>query len=206
VEEEDSTLGEEDATGEAAPHVCLHAIAGLRRMQIRLRVGQASLVALLDSGSTHNFIAKDVARRTCLPLQHRSGLAATVANGERIACLGAIRQAPFTIDEESFHTDLFVLPLAGYDVVLGTQRHGRQICWRGVAGPAPSGLFAASANAALLDALLLAFDAVFAEPCALPPPRSRDHNIVLLPSSRSPRRSSSRRPTARGASVWTTVP
>ena len=121
--EEDSTLAEEDATGEAAPHVCLHAIAGLRRtdtMQIRLRVGQASLVALLDSGSTHNFIAEDVARRTCLPLQHRSGLAATVANGERIACLGAIRQAPFTIDEESFHTDLFVLPLAGYDVVLGT--------------------------------------------------------------------------------------
>jgi len=205
-EEEDSTLAEEDATGETAPHVSLHAIAGLRctdTMQIRLRVGQASLVALLYSGSTHNFITEDAARRTCLPLQHRSGMTATVANGERIACLGAIRQAPLNIDEESFHTDLFVLPLAWYDVVLSTQwlamlgpilwdfgahtltfrRQGRQICWHRVAGPAPSGLFAASANAALLDALLHAFDAVFAEPCALPPPRSRGHSIVLLPGS-----------------------
>jgi len=63
------------------------------------------------------------------------------------------------------------------------RRQGRQICWHRVAGPAPSGLFAASANAALLDALLHAFDAVFAEPCALPPPRSRGHSIVLLPGS-----------------------
>ena len=184
-EEEDSTPAEED--------VSLHAIAGLRRtdtMQIRLRVGQASLMALLDSGSTHNFITEDAARRTGLPLQHRSGMMATVANGEHIACLGTIRQASFTIDEESFHTDLFVLPLAGYDVVLGTQwlamlepilwdfgthtltfrRHRRKICWREMAGPAPPGLFAASANATLLDALLHTFDVVFAEPCLLPPP------------------------------------
>ena len=34
-----------------------------------------------------------------------------------------------------------------------------------------------------MDALLGAFAAVFAEPTLLPPPRSRDHNINLVPGS-----------------------
>jgi len=79
-------------------------------------------------------------------------MTATVANGERVACPGVIRNALFSIDNTAFNTDLFVMPLAGYDLVLGTrwlgtlgpivwdfatrsmsfQRHGRTICWSGV--------------------------------------------------------------------------
>ena len=52
----------------------------------------------------------------------------TVANGERVPCPGVYRAAPFSIEGTHFSTDFFALPLAGYDVVLGTQ-------WLATLGP-----------------------------------------------------------------------
>ena len=66
-------------------------------LQITVTVGSASLVALLDFGSSHNFISESAARRTGLPLLTRSRLSAMVANCERITCPGVLRQAAFTI-------------------------------------------------------------------------------------------------------------
>ena len=89
----------EEGAIETSPHFSLHAIAGVHfsdTMQIQVALGDTSLIALLDSGSTHNFISEAAAQRTGLPLQ-------------------------LTISGDTFAADLFVMPLAGYDVVLGTQ-------------------------------------------------------------------------------------
>lgn len=51
-------------------------------MQIAIALGAASLVALLNSRSTHNFISVAAAWLTGLPLHQRSHLTAMVANGE----------------------------------------------------------------------------------------------------------------------------
>jgi hypothetical protein len=51
-------------------------------MQIAVALGAASLVALLNSRSTQNFISVAVVWRTGLPLHQRSCLTAMVANGE----------------------------------------------------------------------------------------------------------------------------
>jgi len=160
-----------------APCFSLQAVAGVLvagTMQIRVTLGAAALVALLDSGSTHNFISEAVARRFGLPLHQRPRLTALVANGERVTCDGVIRDAPLLIDGVVFSADLFVMPLAGYDVVLGTrwlgalgpivwdlgswhmtfQRQGRPISWTGVACPSASTLGVTSEAGPLLDALL----------------------------------------------------
>ncbi|XP_066347901.1 uncharacterized protein [Miscanthus floridulus] len=161
-------------------------------MQIMVSLGATSLIVLLDSGSTHNFIAEDAALRTGLPIQPRPRLTAIVANGERVACPGVIHRAPISIDNTPFHIDLFVMPLAGYDMVLGTQwmatlgkiiwdftersmsfqRHDHTIMWAGVATSSTTALHATVTSAALaplLDVLLAAFEDVFAEPTGLPP-------------------------------------
>ena len=170
-----------------APCFSLQAVAGVPMagtMQLRVALGAAALVALLDSGSTHNFISAEVARRSGLPLRHRPRLTALVVNGERVTCEGVIRDAPLLIDGEAFPADLFVMPLAGYDVVLGTrwlgalgpivwdlgsqrmsfQRHGRPISWTGVACPAVPALRATSEAGPLLDALLHAFGGALRRP------------------------------------------
>lgn len=61
-------------------------------------------------------------------LHQRPHLTAMVANGERVTCAGVIRAAPLNIDVAVFPTDLFVMPLAGYYMMLGTR-------WLGALGP-----------------------------------------------------------------------
>jgi len=63
----DPDPSEADAVG-PAPRTSLHAIAGVHRndtMRIHLKLGNTSLVALLDSRSTHNFTS-EAADDVCL--------------------------------------------------------------------------------------------------------------------------------------------
>lgn len=128
---EDTLTTEAPRVEQDMPHIFLNAIAGIHfsdTMQIVVKLGGSVLTALLDSGSTHNFIVEAAAHRSGLPIQHRPHFMATVANGERVSCPGVLRQAPFVIGDDLFHADLFVMPLAGYDLVLGTQ-------WLATLGP-----------------------------------------------------------------------
>jgi hypothetical protein len=61
----------EDVGTEDAPVFSLQALAGVAftdTMKLEVGLGSASLIALLDSGSTHNFISEAAALRTGLPL------------------------------------------------------------------------------------------------------------------------------------------
>jgi hypothetical protein len=86
-------------------------------MQLVVSLRPASLVAFLDSGNTHNFISELAAQRTGLPLHQRPRLTAEVANGERVTCADVLKATPLAIDGITFSANLFVMPLAGYDVV-----------------------------------------------------------------------------------------
>lgn len=122
--EDADQLNEEEDTTDDDPHISVHAITGIRTgetMQLDISLGGASLLALLDSGSTHNFLAEGVATRCSLQLSASGKLQVTVANGDRVPCPGVYRGTPFSINGEEFTGDFFALPLAGYDVVLGTQ-------------------------------------------------------------------------------------
>jgi len=205
TEEEEAAAAVANPDAEA-PVFSLQAVAGVPvcdTMQVPVDVGAVSLVALLDTGSTHNFIGEEAARRSGLEVQQRPRLTATVANGERIRCPGVIRQAPISVAGEHFLVDLYVMPLAGYDLVLGTQwlitlgpivwdftvrtmsftRQGRAICWTDVAKVRAPRLTATAGDSPLLDGLLDAFSDVFAAPTGLPPQRTRDHAITLQPGA-----------------------
>ncbi|XP_066349333.1 uncharacterized protein [Miscanthus floridulus] len=85
AKDDDDSKTDEATPGE--PQISLHAIAGVRTsetMQMRLTMGDTSLLALLDSGSTHNFIAEEAAARASLPSITQGQLRVTVANGERV--------------------------------------------------------------------------------------------------------------------------
>jgi len=195
VHEEDKLATDDDI--EPLPLISLHAIAGLRTrdtMQVIAQLCHVTVTALLDSGSTHNFVSEAVAAHTGLCFIPRIDLAVTVANGDRVRCPGVFRNAAFSIDGEPFRADVYVLPLGGHGMVLGTDwlatlgpilwdfgrhtmslwRSNRRVRWRGVPGTGSAQLHTVHARD-LLDLLLDEFADVFATPVGLPPPRSRDH-------------------------------
>jgi hypothetical protein len=114
---------------------------------------------------------------------------------------GFFRQTEFFINKEGFTTDLFVLPLGCYDIVLGTRwlatlgpilwdfskltmsfwHQDHQVVWRG-SSTGSDALLHACTSKNLLERLLAQFADVFSEPQGLPP-RSRDHRIHLLPKA-----------------------
>jgi hypothetical protein len=117
---DDETDTSVEALTDDEPQISVHAITGIRTsetMQMRIKLGG---VSLLDSDSTHNFIAEEAASRTTFPRHQDDNLHVTVANGDRVPCPGVYRGVLFFINEE-FSADFFILPLAGYDVVLDTQ-------------------------------------------------------------------------------------
>jgi hypothetical protein len=126
---DDAAAGDDQNT--ETPVFSLHAVAGVavcNTVQLQVAVGAATFIALIDTGSTHSFIGEAAVRRSGLTIEPRPRLMATVANGERVACPGVLRQASIEVSGMVFRVDLFVMTLAGYDVVLGTH-------WMATLGP-----------------------------------------------------------------------
>jgi len=117
-------LPEEAAHQEPPPLISLHVITGIRSadtMQIRVAIGPHVLTALLDSGSTHNFVSEVAAHKVGLRFDDSSGARVTVANGDRVACRGVALNVAIRVDDDHFQVDCYAIPLDCYDLVLGVQ-------------------------------------------------------------------------------------
>lgn len=94
-----------DATGANALVVSLHALTGIRTdktLLLHVLIKGERLLALMDTGSTHNFLNGDTMRRLGLPMEGGERLRVTVANRDRLPCAGIARDVPIVIGSESF--------------------------------------------------------------------------------------------------------
>ncbi|WVZ92138.1 hypothetical protein U9M48_038225 [Paspalum notatum var. saurae] len=200
-------LDEDASEAEAAAElgISLHALTGINAsttMQLRVRVAGESLLALVDSGSTHTFIHQDTARRLQLPITERKGMTVKVANGERVSSAGLCAAMDVHIQDETFSLDCYVLTLDGFDIVLGVHwlktlgpiiwdftklsmsfcRDGHRVHWQGLSDQTRR-LQSITAGEDLMQALLAAHSHLFDRPHQLPPARRHDHRIHLLPDT-----------------------
>jgi hypothetical protein len=149
-------MDEEDVAEDLG--ISLHALTGIDigdTMKLQVTINGSMLVALVDSGTTHTFIREAVASQIGLQVAPRQGLSVKVANGDRVTSKGVCPKQLVSIDDEEFDLNCYILPLAGFDVILGVQwlrslgpilwnfralsmefwQHGRTVRWTGVGAP-----------------------------------------------------------------------
>jgi hypothetical protein len=165
-------------------------------------INKVALTALLDSGSTNNFINMDAAGCAGVHLTPRGNLHVVVANGDCISSLGGYHDVAISIGDEVFIIDCYGLALGAYDMVLGVEwlkslgqilwdfgcrimafvRNGHHVLWQITDAP-PAHPVLMAADADLLEDLLSTFSSLFTEPAGLPLQWDRYHEIRLLPGT-----------------------
>jgi hypothetical protein len=73
----------------------------------------------LDTGSTHNFIQGASLQKLGLAAAAGDQLRVTVANGDRLRCVGVARDVPVTIAGEQYHITCVGIDLGCFDFILG---------------------------------------------------------------------------------------
>jgi hypothetical protein len=201
------TIEEDEPLEPDEPTISLHALTEVqpragRTMQLRVAINGAHFLALLDSGSTHNFLDTEAAARAGVDLHGRTGLRVAVANSDHVTSLGCCRGLKIGIEGEPFVIDCYGLTLGSFDMVLGVQwlatlgpilwdfsrrtmalvHNGQRLVWNAADTSAltPS-LHTVTGD--LPEELLAHFAEVFTEPTGLPPQREHNHRIHLLPGS-----------------------
>nr|GMD43902.1 zinc finger BED domain-containing protein RICESLEEPER 2-like [Ipomoea batatas] len=160
--------------------ISLHAITRTgsgNTMRVTLRLNNSLITALIDSGSTHNFVNTATAKKFGLLKRACPYLQVAVANEERITCLGICEDVVLRKDTSQFPVNLFVIPLVGFEIVLGP------ITWQGEQVPSGHLLNAVQPHMSISNALehvLTDYSYLFQEPTALPPTRQCDHRITLV--------------------------
>ncbi|KAJ8898712.1 hypothetical protein K2173_004846 [Erythroxylum novogranatense] len=167
---------EEQESAEEVPAISLHAIAGFEgpeTIQLGGKMGKSMGTILVDLGSTHNFVSERFAKKTGIESTNGKKLKVQVASGEELTSSGKCVQTQIIIQGVPIYVDLYILPLEGYDVVLGTQ-------WLRTLGPIiwDLGFLLQIIGSSPTTTKIPKF-VILTEPVGLPPQRCHDHKIPL---------------------------
>jgi predicted aspartyl protease len=109
---------------EAMPKISLATITGIAQPQtlkLRGHVKKENVTILVDTGSTHNFMDINVARKLNLFVYPAADIRVMVADGKKIDGVGKCHKVKLQIEDYELETGFYTVPLGGVDVVLGIQ-------------------------------------------------------------------------------------
>ncbi|KAA8525928.1 hypothetical protein F0562_007972 [Nyssa sinensis] len=90
-------------------------------LEVRGTLGKYYVIFLLDFGSTHNFLKEHVATKLGLLPDVSGQLDVKVASVERLTSQGKCKGVELYLQGVLVKVDCYLLPLEGYEVVLGAQ-------------------------------------------------------------------------------------
>ncbi|GJT81002.1 reverse transcriptase [Tanacetum coccineum] len=109
---------------ELQPQISLNTLSGtnnFQHMRVIGTVGKHVVHILVDCGSTHNFLDKNMAKKLGCSIRPTGPLAVTVANGNNLVTTSECKDFKWQFDNTTFTTDVMLLPLGGCEMVLGIQ-------------------------------------------------------------------------------------
>ncbi|XP_022041343.1 uncharacterized protein LOC110943921 [Helianthus annuus] len=115
---------EEESSVQGDPQISLNALMGIpsySTMQVVGTVGTKQLYILLDSGSTHNLMSSALAQKLRCLVKQINNVQVTVADGNKVECVNVCKDFQWVMQGNWFTTDMLVIDLNNYDIVLGIQ-------------------------------------------------------------------------------------
>ncbi|KAJ0545001.1 putative nucleotidyltransferase, Ribonuclease H [Helianthus annuus] len=109
---------------EAEAQISVYAMTGVTSfstMRVVGTIGTRQIHILIDSGSTHNFVNSKLASRLQCPTKEVPEMKVLVANGKKLDCNQLCQDFQWLMQGTWFRTDVLLLPLDNYDMVLGIQ-------------------------------------------------------------------------------------
>jgi hypothetical protein len=102
----------------------MHALSGTsskaQTFPLFVFIGTTKLQAFIDRGSTTTFLDPSVIDRVHIPVTNHPPLKVTVANGNILWTQFVCTGISYTIQGHQFSSDIHVLELQGYDIILGS--------------------------------------------------------------------------------------
>lgn len=106
------------------PHISLNAFMGVstyQTMRISVQVYKNWIHILIDSGSTHNFLDLNTAKRLGCYIKRTCPLPIDIASEKRITSDSECKKFSWKLQGQEFTTDVMLLPLRGCEMILGIQ-------------------------------------------------------------------------------------
>lgn len=130
-----NAIAAEEAVEEVVAYLSVNAIAGSassKTIRLRALVENKVMLLLVDSGSSHTFIDRQLAEK----LKHKAtvldkALQVKVANGDQLQCNTQMSGLQWWIKGHTFTSDMKVIDLGGYDAILGMDwlaQWGAMVC------------------------------------------------------------------------------
>jgi len=113
---------EEPPQHENSPQLSLNALNGTsayHTMRVIGRFKHTPLHILIDSGSTHNFLNLATTKKLHCVIKKIPPLQVGVANGQYLPCPAMCEDFSWSLLGETFTTDVMLVTLGNYDMVLG---------------------------------------------------------------------------------------
>jgi hypothetical protein len=104
--------------------IYMHALASIyapHTLKIKGYIKHRSIVVLIDSGSTHNFIHSRVVEEVNCFFKPVSNFQILIDNGGTMKCGGNCENVKLQMDDYHMKTHMFSITMGGCDIVLGVE-------------------------------------------------------------------------------------
>jgi hypothetical protein len=126
LEQEEDNNKVDDGEGTSDEELVLSECAvsdtvGKRTIRLQGLLQNQEILILVDSGSSSNFLSEQLVSRLQLSTQECVPSQVTIADGGKMLCNQVVTGLEWWCQGKTFKTDLKVLPLGGYDMILGME-------------------------------------------------------------------------------------
>jgi len=119
----DQVLAVEHAEDEE-PLISIHALTGesaFQTLKVKGRAKNVPILILIDSGSSHIFMDAGLAAKIKCKVHNAKPFNVAMADGNKVQGTKGCKDFTWYMQGEVFTTDVLVMPLAEYDLILGVQ-------------------------------------------------------------------------------------